>query len=152
MSVKERIYKFTDQKCITIRRFEELCGLSNGYVSSMRKGLGTRKLNNVLTAFPELNRDWLLYGEGDMIKKVEHISDDTTDGDSNNDAMNRILQEIVEQRRLMAEVISVNKEMAATNRDIVATNRELVRTNSEVVLASRENNERFLQMLERLAQ
>lgn len=34
----------------------------------MRKGFGSDKLNNVLTAFPELNRDWLLYGEGEMLK------------------------------------------------------------------------------------
>ena len=34
----------------------------------MRKGFGGTKLNNVLTIFPELNREWLLYGEGSMIK------------------------------------------------------------------------------------
>jgi phage repressor protein C with HTH and peptisase S24 domain len=33
----------------------------------MRKGFGETKLNNVLTMFPELNRDWLLYGEGEML-------------------------------------------------------------------------------------
>lgn len=34
----------------------------------MRKGLGMSKLENVLNAFPDLNREWLLYGEGDMLK------------------------------------------------------------------------------------
>ena len=34
----------------------------------MRKGLGDNKLNNVLKEFPELNREWLLYGEGSMLK------------------------------------------------------------------------------------
>lgn len=45
-----------------------MCDLSNGYVAAMRKGYGAEKLNNVLTVFPELNRDWLLYGEGTMLK------------------------------------------------------------------------------------
>lgn len=68
MSVKDRIYTFIQSKGLTVKRFEELCGLSNGYISSMRKGFGRGKLNNVLTIFPELNRDWLIYGEGEMLK------------------------------------------------------------------------------------
>lgn len=68
MSIKNRTKKFIEYKGLTVSGFEELCDLSNGYISSMRKGYGREKLNNVLNAFPELNRDWLLYGEGDMIK------------------------------------------------------------------------------------
>ena len=33
----------------------------------MRKGFGRQKLENVLKAYPELNREWLLYGEGEML-------------------------------------------------------------------------------------
>lgn len=66
-SIKERIVEFTKAKQITVRDFERRAELSNGYVNSMRKGLGTGKLENVLTAFPDLNRDWLLYGEGPML-------------------------------------------------------------------------------------
>lgn len=67
MDIKERTYEFIRYKGLTVKKFEELCGLSNGYVSSMRKGYGTDKLNNVLKIFPELNREWLIYGEGEMI-------------------------------------------------------------------------------------
>lgn len=67
MTIKERTYLFIEYKGITVKKFEELCGLSNGYISSMRKGFGTDKLNNVLKIFPELNREWLLYGEGEML-------------------------------------------------------------------------------------
>uniref|UniRef100_UPI003FF117B6 S24 family peptidase n=1 Tax=Phocaeicola plebeius TaxID=310297 RepID=UPI003FF117B6 len=52
-----------------MKEFEELCKLSSGYVTSMRKGYGQEKLNNVLTVFPELNREWLLYGEGSMLNE-----------------------------------------------------------------------------------
>lgn len=69
MNTQERIYAFCKHKGISIRQFEILSNLSNGYVSSMRKGLGVGKLENVLNAFPDLNREWLLYGEGEMIKK-----------------------------------------------------------------------------------
>lgn len=68
MEIKNRLIQFIQHKQMTVKAFEESCGMSNGYVSSMRKGLGTEKLNNVLTKYPDLNREWLLYGEGPMLK------------------------------------------------------------------------------------
>lgn len=67
-NVKKRIYEYCKYKGITIRDFERKCNLSNGYVSSMRKGLGVDKLNIVLSEYPDINRDWLVYGEGEMFK------------------------------------------------------------------------------------
>lgn len=84
MTIKERTKKFIDYKKITVSKFEELCDLSNGYIAAMRKGYGTEKLNNVLTAFPELNREWLLYGEGTMLKteaKMTPIGDEWVEAD-----------------------------------------------------------------------
>ena len=82
MSIKERIYTFIKYKDITDKKFEEMCGLSNGYISSMRKGFGTEKLNNVLKLFPELNREWLIYGEGEMLNNT--INQTNTNGDNIN--------------------------------------------------------------------
>ena len=67
-TTKERALAFVAHKGLKMKEFEELAGLSNGYVTSMRKGFGEGKLNNVLNAFPDLNRDWLVYGEGSMLK------------------------------------------------------------------------------------
>lgn len=79
-TIKERTLEFIKHKNISVKEFEIRCGLSNGYIAAMRKGFGADKLNNVLTEFPELNRDWLLYNEGEMesnptkpiIEVVEH--------------------------------------------------------------------------------
>lgn len=70
MTTKERTLRFIAYKGLSIKKFEEICGLSNGYLNSMRSGYGKGKLEQVLYAFPELNRDWLVYGEGEMIKEV----------------------------------------------------------------------------------
>lgn len=67
-SVKERALYFIKYKGLTMKEFESLADLSTGYITSMRKSFGEQKLSNVLKAFPELNRDWLLYGEGEMLK------------------------------------------------------------------------------------
>lgn len=66
-TIKDRTIEFIRYKGINMKTFETMCDLSSGYVTSMRKGYGPEKLNNVLTAFPDLNRDWLLYGEGEML-------------------------------------------------------------------------------------
>ena len=66
-TVKERIVEYAKEKHITVSDFERQGGLSNGYVNAMRKGFGAEKLENVLSAFPDLSRDWLLYGEGPML-------------------------------------------------------------------------------------
>ena len=71
--VKERILEFIGSTGLSVKSFEERCKLSNGYISSMRKSLGDEKLNNVLKEFPELSREWLLYGEGEMLKSGQPV-------------------------------------------------------------------------------
>jgi len=48
----------------------------------MRKGLGIEKLENVLNAFPDLSREWLLYEEGEMIKGQVRTFELKTDKDT----------------------------------------------------------------------
>ena len=67
-TVKQRLITFIESKRIKIARFESLCGLGNGYVNKLKGEPGSRKLDDILRVFPELNRDWLLYGEGEMLK------------------------------------------------------------------------------------
>lgn len=88
MEVKDRVYEFVKFKGITMRKFEEMCGLSSGYVSSMRHNFGKDKLTNVLTQFPELSREWLLFGDGTMLKSgnfsqnQEKVTQNNENGDN----------------------------------------------------------------------
>ena len=68
-SVKQRLIKFLRYKDISNSVFEKTCGMGNGYVNSIRKGIGTEKLKNITLTYPELNREWLLYGEGSMLNE-----------------------------------------------------------------------------------
>lgn len=67
MEIKERLKLFAQAKNLTIQRLELQWGVCNGYVNSIRKSIGLEKLGQLLKAFPDLNRDWLLYGEGEML-------------------------------------------------------------------------------------
>lgn len=65
--MKERLLQFIESKHIPVYKFEEKAGLSRGYIKNMREGIGAKKLEGILKSFPELNRVWLLTGDGEMI-------------------------------------------------------------------------------------
>lgn len=66
-TVKQRIEEFLTLKQMRPGRFEKLCGLSNGYLRQLRRSPTADKLEIMLSTFPEINRDWLLNGEGEML-------------------------------------------------------------------------------------
>lgn len=66
-TVKERLIHFIKYKNLSQKRFEQAVGLSNGYVNNMSKSLGASKLAEISRCYPELNTEWLLTGEGEML-------------------------------------------------------------------------------------
>ena len=115
-AIKDRTIEFVKSKGITMKAFEQKCGLSTGYVTSMRKGFGADKLNNVLTAFPELNREWLLYGEGNMLKgNVTQNGSHTQNANGNGTITQTVnesslINEISEMRKLVQEQVKNNQD------------------------------------------
>lgn len=71
-SVKERLVEFIKYKRISQRKFQETAMISNGFVSNIKKSIASDTIVKISKAYPELNIDWLLEGEGEMIK---HVSD-----------------------------------------------------------------------------
>lgn len=65
---KERLKTFISSVNLTNAAFEKSLGLSNGYINSMRKGLGYDKLEQISNLYTDLNMGWLLTGEGEMLK------------------------------------------------------------------------------------
>lgn len=84
-TVKQRLARFAEFRNLSISKFESLCGLGNGYVGKLKSEPGSKKLDDILRAFPELNRDWLLYGEGEMLKPstTTNSGDITITGNNN---------------------------------------------------------------------
>lgn len=70
-TIKQRIIRYIKSKRISQRRFETEAGLSNGFVNNIVKTIGADKLRKISIAYPELNTDWLLTGEGEMLKGEE---------------------------------------------------------------------------------
>ena len=83
--MKERIMEFVRYKGIPVSTFEQLCGLSNAYVKNISKGVGADKLEKILNAFPELNRTWLLTGEGSMLRNNNNEAYEAYENNETND-------------------------------------------------------------------
>ncbi len=66
-SVKQRLILFIKNKNISQSKFEKAVGLSNGFVNNISKGIGADKLQKILCVYPDLNQNWLLTGEGEML-------------------------------------------------------------------------------------
>ena len=65
--IKERLKQFIETQKISIREFERTCDLGNSFVNNIGKTIGADKLEKILQSFPTLNKDWLLYGSGEML-------------------------------------------------------------------------------------
>lgn len=83
--MKERILFMINELGLSVAEFERICDISNGAVSKM--GDNTRKstLDKISNAFPRINRNWLLTGEGEMLKdKPTSIIQNNQHGDNIN--------------------------------------------------------------------
>ncbi len=83
-AVKQRLVQFIKSMHMKQRAFEIRCGMSNGYVANIRKGIGEDYLQNIAQQFPQLNRAWLLFGEGEMLKTAPTIQGDINISGGNN--------------------------------------------------------------------
>ena len=92
-TVKQRLMEFAEFRNLSISKFESLCGLGNGYVGKLKSEPGSRKLEDILKTFPELNRAWLLFGEGEMLKSnatSSIITGDISIGDVSNSSISNV--------------------------------------------------------------
>lgn len=64
----DRILQIIDFKGINKNKFYKEAGLSNGFLDKVRKDIGSSKMEQILKAYPEINPDWFLTGEGNMLK------------------------------------------------------------------------------------
>ena len=82
MTAKEKIQKYIDFKGITIYKLEGSVGLSNGYWGKI-KSISADVLIKIARAYPDISAEWLLRGDGSMIKtnsisiekELEHLND-----------------------------------------------------------------------------
>ena len=109
MKVKERLFSFIKYKGMSNLAFEKASGLSNGYLRNFKGNLGGDKLTGILSAFPELNQDWLLYGEGSMLNTPEQETPVQEQTEPSHSLLDYLQRKIAE---LESKVDQLNEEKA----------------------------------------
>lgn len=72
-TIKARLKEFATFSDLSIRSFEEKCGLNRGNISNMNEdgSIGSDKLSKIFDTFPSLNPKWLITGKGPMTTDPE---------------------------------------------------------------------------------
>lgn len=104
LSVKDRINAFIQHKKISVRAFEMRCGFSNGYLRQLRNSPTVDKMEMILSAFPEINREWLTTGEGEMLNQSAQTTEQQGDNFSR-----RIIE------TLMAHIDQLKEQLQTMN-------------------------------------
>ena len=72
--MKQRIKEYLKYKGVKIIDFSATIGVSNAYVSSIRRSIQPDKLTRIQQAYPDLNIEWLVTGRGNMLNTPQHMS------------------------------------------------------------------------------
>ena len=82
-AVKQRLVSFIGYLGISKNAFEVACGLSKRYVSNISVSISPSVIEKISLKFPQLNKSWLLTGEGEMLKSTPTVQQNNTHGDNN---------------------------------------------------------------------
>lgn len=98
-TIKERLYSIAEFEGLSVRAFEERCGLGRGNISNMAPGgaIGSDKLTKILDTFPDIDVNWILTG----IEQKNVMSTDIWEGTNE-----KLLEKVIKQ----AEEIGQLKE------------------------------------------
>ncbi len=68
MGIKDRLLEYISKSNLSVAEFEKKAGLSNGSVSKTNNNMRKSTINSISLSFPNLNIDWLINGEGEMLR------------------------------------------------------------------------------------
>ena len=117
-----RINELMNYYNLSQKQLSQKSQVDSSHLSKVLNGrleCGSGVKSKLLLAFPNVNRDWLLYGEGEMLNgmiRQEVNGNDNTSiaGNGNNvnnsSALERAIDEIAAMRELLQEQVKNNKE------------------------------------------
>lgn len=125
MGIIERIKQFADYQGVSLRRFCETVGIANGSFTKV-KSVGSENLLKIFYAYPEINLEWLITGEGAMIKSKQNTADSSVLLDVIREKDTRIEQLVRANERMSIEldllkkntVTSTVSSMDAASKDV----------------------------------
>lgn len=103
MKIVDRICKYLDVKGITRYRFYKDTGLSNGFLD--KKGnIGSDKCERIIYLYPDINPEWLLTGQGEMLRTAILIESIQSVSPPPNDDIITLLKEQLKEKDTKIEI------------------------------------------------
>lgn len=124
--IKERILKFIDLKGIKKVDFCEITGISYANLKgkSLYSEIGGDKIAEILSIYPELNPEWLLTGNGPMLKNGDEKK--TERGNTENmELVNSLIDRVGDLRQKLGEQVKENEYLYQKNIELQSQINEL---------------------------
>lgn len=138
--MKDRLLAFLEYLGIGQNKFAQNVGLSAGFVNNVGDGITSKSLNKILAVYPELNENWLLKGEGQMIKSqinnnVGDVINQTGDGYVNVYKGSSIKQDEAEEKYddNNADVITIlKKQIDIQNKQLKEKDEQIAQKDEQI--------------------
>lgn len=114
---KEKILQFIDYKGISKNKFYIKTGISNG-VLDKKSSLSMNTVEKIYSAYPEINPEWLITGEGEMIKSMSTNELNESAAVYNKTEKTIPLISVEAVARLTADSISISEQDTIANYSI----------------------------------
>lgn len=113
-SIKERLISIAEKEGLSVRAFEERCGLGRGNISNMgpNSAIGSDKLTKIFDTFPNIDLNWILTGVEQ--KPIEGTDD--TDG-TNSMLLEKVITQAEEIGRLKERIRQLEQRLGKTADD-----------------------------------
>lgn len=89
--MKQRIKEYLKYKGVKIIEFSATIGVSNAYISSIKKSIQPDKLTRIQECYPDLNIEWLVTGRGNMLNTPQQAMSVTNYGTNSGTMANSIV-------------------------------------------------------------
>lgn len=120
--MKERLIKYIKCKFISQKEFCEVIGVSHGYISAIKKSIAPDKLQRISELYPDLNIDWLITGQGEMLRDVQR--DEVASPALSVDVMSYLREKDDEIRELRARIDELTRALHEKEIEIVELKKE----------------------------
>lgn len=142
--IKERLKQYLKLKHLSIRKFEQICGIGQSVLSKISDAISEDTLGKI-EKYSDLNLNWLLTGEGNMLDPHRSLSPISVSGGSIqtsgnfSPAVRDIKIELTEQentsspkRKRQPSVAELQKEIDRLSKLISDANLEIAKLNGKI--------------------
>ena len=144
--VIRRINEFITRKGITEYDFCKETDLVIGFFSNTESIMTLGMFRRIISAYPEIDIDWLITGEGKMLKNND--TEPKVSDQLDNPIYNSLIQSSEKIAIAVVDMATANRILAENNTKLMDSNSKLVDTNSKLFESNQKLMDQILSVME----